>query len=238
MRYLVIIVFLFLANISFASKPPLPADNSPVQVRQPTESQLKTYRQDPAYQYYEEAAPPPQDFWGYLWRSIIRWLDEFFGNPDYGTTRKVLGYLFVITMTIFVILKLIGVDVVGVFSKKSSQMLPYDILGENIHGIPFNEAIESATKTGNYRLAVRLYYLRMLKELSDNGLIDWQLNKTNRMYSYELTGELKHSFEVITAQFEYVWYGDFALNQTYFKQIRQEFEEFGGQVKQQNSQHA
>ena len=238
MRFLAVVVFLLLANFSFANKLPLPTDNTPVQVRKPTESQLNTYRQDPAYQYYEEEAPPPQDFWGYLWRSIIRWLDEFFGNPDYGTTRKVLGYLFVATMAIFVILKLIGVDFAGVLSKKSSQLVPYDILGEDIHGIPFAEAIENATRTGNYRLAVRLYYLRMLKDLSDNGLIDWQLNKTNRVYSYELKGELKDSFEVITAQFEYVWYGDFALNKAYFNQIRQEFDAFGGQLKQQNSQHA
>ena len=219
-----------MATISWADKRPLPQDSLSRMVRQPSKDQLESYRQNPEYQYYEELEPPAEGFLSRLWRYLIHWLDTFFGDPDYGVTRKGLGYVFVAGMAIFVVLKLMGVNFDGIFTQKSTSFVPYDILSENIHGIPFNEAIEQAIRAGNFRLAVRLHYLRLLKELSDANLINWQLNKTNRTYTYELPAEFQPSFEAITAQFEYVWYGDFAINQAFFNRVRHQFESFQSEI--------
>lgn len=236
MRHLLkISLFLFLSLYTYLSAradgPPLPHDRSIVKVRQPSADKLKAYRSNSEYQYGQEIKPVVS-FWGELWAKIIRWLDDFFSNKSYGTTRQILAYLFIAATLVFVVLKMIGVDLVGLFTRKTAALdIPYDVLSENIHGIDFQQAIEQALNDRSYRLAVRLYYLKALKELSDKNLITWQLNKTNRRYSYELSEGLRPIFDDLTTQFEYVWYGDFPVNEGYFRQIRQGFDSFTEQIK-------
>nr|WP_262905325.1 DUF4129 domain-containing protein [Hymenobacter nitidus] len=85
----------------------------------------------------------------------------------------------------------------------------YDTAAEDIHSLDFNTLLAQAEAAGNYRLAVRLGYLAVLKQLTDHGLIRWQPEKTNHDYLRELTaGSLRPAFQEITRQFEYVWYGE------------------------------
>ena len=98
---------------------------------------------------------------------------------------------------------------------------------KNIHEIDFDQNIEDAVNGKNYRLAVRLLYLKSLKRLSDSGLIDWQINKTNSVYVNELNHPTKKTeFLKLTHQFEYIWYGEYFLERPGYQHIESSFKEF------------
>ncbi|MEM9990127.1 MAG: DUF4129 domain-containing protein, partial [Bacteroidota bacterium] len=69
--------------------------------------------------------------------------------------------------------------------------------------------LQEAIDTENYRLAVRLYYLEIIRELSLKKQIEWKHDKTNRIYLHEMRGHLlEQPFREITQLFEKIWYGN------------------------------
>jgi len=90
-------------------------------------------------------------------------------------------------------------------------------LSEDEHIIK-NEDIQQLIKNAlidkNYRLAIRYYYLYILQLLSEKELIDWQQQKTNDDYIEELSkSNLKNDFGKATLLYDYVWYGEFDIDQ-------------------------
>tara|TARA_Y100001935_G_C17295050_1_gene505636 strand:- start:1942 stop:2346 length:405 start_codon:yes stop_codon:yes gene_type:complete len=93
------------------------------------------------------------------------------------------------------------------------------IKSENIQDL-----IKEALANKNYRLAIRYYYLYILKLLSNKELIDWQLQKTNDDYLHELSnGSLKKAFAKATFLYDYVWYGEFQLDESKYQQAERTF---------------
>jgi hypothetical protein len=114
------------------------------------------------------------------------------------------------------------VDITGAFGRSARRNpLAYDTAAENIHEVDFRTRIAEAEDAGNFRLAVRLGYLEVLKHLTDNGLIQWQPDKTNHTYVAELAaGPVRDAFRGATREFEYVWYGELRLNRALYQQAR------------------
>jgi hypothetical protein len=129
---------------------------------------------------------------------------------------------------VFLALKLAGIDLLHVFRRKSTgASFPYQESLENIHEINFDDELEKAIAQQNYRLGVRLLYLKCLKQLSDADLIKWQIDKTNNAYINELTNpNQRQVFKTLTLQFEYIWYGEFAIDAPVFKNINTLFMDF------------
>jgi hypothetical protein len=97
---------------------------------------------------------------------------------------------------------------------------------ENIHEIDFDKDIRDAEKDGDYRRAIRLLFLKVLKNLSDAELIYWDPNKTNHQYLYELKGTNIYSpFVQCVNIFDRVWYGEWEIDQTYYSANKDQFEE-------------
>ena len=138
-----------------------------------------------------------------------------------------------IAALLYLIMRLLGMDIANIFSRKvKTTDLAYTEYTENIHSIDFDEELQKAIQTGNYRLAVRLLYLDCLKKLSDYQLIDWQPAKTNANYVNELgSTPLKDEFRQLTRQFEYVWYGDFRINERHFTHLHEAFQQFDEELR-------
>jgi hypothetical protein len=84
----------------------------------------------------------------------------------------------------------------------------------------FERLLSEALKTGNYREAVRLYFVAVLKELIQLELIRWKKDKTNQAYRNELRGHvLAAQFSQCVRIYEYVWYGHYSLSQETFAPI-------------------
>ena len=199
-------------------------DSSKITIRKPLESKMSALKKSKDYQYTDQESQVIDTWWKRLLRRFFNWFGSLFtgvGNP---TFWKTAAYVFIASVVVYVTLKLMGVDFSGLYRKNNNNEIPYETLGENIHAIDFADSIAEAIAQKNYRLAVRLYYLKALKELSDREMIDWRINKTNRSFVYELNSPtLRPDFERITLQFEYAWYGDFPVDETQFINIKNQF---------------
>jgi hypothetical protein len=131
----------------------------------------------------------------------------------------------------YFIFKVVGMKEGGLFGRSSKDSLDYSISSDDIHKISFEEAIQDAIASSNFRLAIRLMYLQSLKKLSDSGYINWQLNKTNTDYLQETRDKKWHSlFSSLTYNFEYTWYGEAAINKDRFGVVQQQFQQFNNQL--------
>lgn len=202
-----------------------PDDRSPVRVRYPAPDRLRELQTDRDYQYGRDAPPPENPlawFWAWLWRKI----STFLSSKAY---QNVWQYVMLAAIAGAVIYLLMKAEVLGFLFPKRAQSNPldYENLAENIHAIDFDAAIDEAVSQRNYRLAVRLLYLQTLKHLSNADRIQYKPDKTNRQYVYELANSpLQADFDVLTRQFEFVWYGDFPVDEARFGSIRQQFQSF------------
>lgn len=205
-------------------------DSTALHMRQFDAKQLKAYQSERAFNY-DELAPASESLWERFWKWFWRLVESLFGNETSGRILKYIVLGAFVALVIFLLVKLAGIELFQ-FSKKSKALtVPYHEVQENIHEINFNEEIEKATQQGNYRLAIRLFYLLSLKQLTDRQLIHWLPEKTNQVYLEEIENEnTKARFAVLTRQFEYVWYGDFQLSKEAFMPVRLSFEQFNTEL--------
>jgi hypothetical protein len=124
------------------------------------------------------------------------------------------------------------VDVRGVFSKKAKQIpVNFEDLGENLAELDFEGLIRQARTKGDYRAAVRLVFLETLNLLTTEGHIRWKINKTNQDYLAELrTSRFREEFTDLTRSYEYVWYGDYDINEQGFDAMEKIFRTFQQKV--------
>ncbi|MDR0835224.1 MAG: DUF4129 domain-containing protein [Tannerella sp.] len=187
------------------------------------------YQSDRKYDYNSQLSTPD-----YSIRDMINeWINglfrEIFGGQfadKYTAPILICALVFVIAAIIyFLYLKRPELFM----RKKKVQPLDYNIEEENIHAIDFNREIAKATEAGDYRLAIRLVYLKTLRLLSDNELIDWQIYKTPSEYLYEIKGNgLKKPFKELTNKFLQVRYGNYDVSEALYGNILTLHEEVKG----------
>ena len=208
-------------------------DTSKIVVKNFNANAVKKYSSEKDFNYDGEAVGQPT-FWEIFWRWLWNSISEIFNKVPYA--GPFLKYLFLglsVALLIFAILKSLGIDAVQLLKGDAKKIsIPFSESQENIHEINFDEEIEKAASQHNFRLAVRLLYLKSLKQLSDKDLIKWQDNKTNSTYIYELTdASQRQTFGLLTRQFEYVWYGDFPIDKNTFANINSLFQNFAKYLK-------
>lgn len=207
-------------------------DSSKLQVRHFNAATLNGYRQQRDFKYAAgqgEGISLWDQFWNWFWYQV----DSVMKGRVSGS---IVQWLFVVlgaAALVFLVLKITGMDIMQIFTGKTSTIeIPYSESVENIHEISFEEEIEKAIASRNFRLAVRLLYLNCLKKLNDAGAIQWKADKTNLAYLHEIQNpEQQQKFGLLTRQFEYVWYGDFKVDQENFQQIRNAFQQFNPKLK-------
>ena len=200
---------------------PLPPDrNALLPARRPDPARLRELAGQREFRYATPEAT--NDAWDALRRRFWRWLGGLISTPTARFTGKYGLYTVVLAMLVFAVLKLLQVDITGVFGRTPRRgPLTYDTVPENIHAVDFPARIAAAEEAGNFRLATRLGYLEVLKQLTDRGLTHWQPDKTNHAYLAELAGgPLREAFRSATREFEYVWYGELRLNSALYQQAR------------------
>ncbi len=200
---------------------PLPPDRTTALApRRPDAARLRELAAQREFRYVEPDAGT--DAWDAFWARLWRWLGRLLGTRTGRVGGKYGVYAAVLAVLVFAVLKLLQVDITGVFGRTARRgPLAYDTETENIHEVDFRARIAEAEEAGNFRLATRLGYLEVLKHLTDRGLIHWQPDKTNHAYLGELAaGPLREAFRGATREFEYVWYGELRLNAALYQQAR------------------
>lgn len=178
---------------------------------------------------------PRMSFWEKLMNKIGRLLDSIFGETVFTKTGNFAGVLirlFAILLVgfllYFIVKYLIANGGVSFFGKKNRKVdIREEELNENIHEINFPESILKFEKSGDFRSAVRYQFLYTLKKLSDRKLIVWNPEKTNKDYLAELKApHLKGPFYDLAYIFDYVWYGEFGIDETSYLRFKNQYQSF------------
>jgi hypothetical protein len=178
---------------------------------------------------------PRMSFWERVMEKIAKIMESIFGKTVFtrsGNITGVLIRLFAIVLVgfliYFIIKYLLGKDGNFLFGKKNKKFdIREEELHENIHEINFPESILKFEKSGDFRLAVRYQFLYVLKKLSDKKIIVWNPEKTNKDYVAELKADyLKADFSKLSYIFDYVWYGEFNIDEASYQKFKNQYQSF------------
>ncbi len=229
----VFIVCFFLQSALAAGTPSkLKEDtSSQMDVRTFSEKQLDKYRNSSEFQYIRNK-PEVLTWWGRLKQWMLQKIVDLIQFGTETNVGRTILILLAIAIIIYVAYRMIGADKTGLWAKKNAgQALP-DLTDENIHLIDFDELIKEAVSKNNYRLAIRLWYLKTLRNLSGKDFISWKPGKTNYEYVAELAQtQYEASFKNLTRNFEYSWYGETEVTTGEYAALKEQFTRFNQQLR-------
>ncbi len=146
--------------------------------------------------------------------------------PWGGPLLRIIAYV-VITAVIVALVYLVVRNISFDLKIRRTEITGSDLANpvEDIQTIDVETALEKAIKEGDFRLAVRLYYLDLLKKLNETGVIVWKKDKTNRDYLGELFArDYFEDIRKLTFLYERVWYGDHDLQSKSFDDLSVRFQ--------------
>jgi len=147
-------------------------------------------------------------------------------NPDFSGLNSlgwVLISIFLGALIVLIIYFIVKGNTGG--NKKVKKVNIYeDVAPSEIPLTELQKLLKEALEKQDYRAAVRIYYLFILKGLSQKEWIFWEKEKTNMHYLREMNG--KSDFEAFNksiSYFEIIWYGKREINEAQFKSIQPNF---------------
>lgn len=170
--------------------------------------------------------------WERFWEWVGAWLSRIFsgsgsaGGGDWVVLFiRILAFVLIGLAVYFITRAMLNKQGYWIFGKASKKIKVQDVAEENIHEMDFGKLVNETKKLGNYKLAVRYYYLWLLKKLSNREVIEWHWQKTNSDYLYEIRDKgLKKDFEYLSYLYDYSWYGDFPIDERAFEKAEKAFQ--------------
>jgi hypothetical protein len=205
-------------------------DSSDVNVRSFKKSDIEKFLKDDDFLY--DRKPPVTSIWDIIREWLSQWFFKASQQKGFGKFWEILVYILIAGTLIYVNRELAKSTLKGLFYK-SKKEIAFKSGTENIHEMDLENLIEKSYYEKNYALAVRYLYLQLLKDMNARGFIQWRIDKTDEDYVREVKDEvLKRGFKDLTLLFEYVWYGEFPLDEDVFKNIRTRFTDFKARMPQ------
>lgn len=178
------------------------------------------------------------------WSRFKQWLSDLFqdlfnfknqGQASKATdfAIKTAGVILFLLVIYFIFRAVINKEGSWVFGKSSDKnIIPVSDIENNIHATDFKTLIKDAENNNNYRLAIRYYYLWLLKKLTTAEIIEYDVEKTNSDYHNEIsTQSLKEEFSYTSYLYNYIWYGEFDVNEEQFSKAKHAFINFLNTIK-------
>jgi len=161
-------------------------------------------------------------------RKFFNWMGNLFGFDidfiDYKTLEYIVYGLLGLIVLYLLIKFLLQNSVSSVFKTDDKTIAGFSYVEENIEQIDFDKLINNALKETNYRLATRYLYLKSLKSLANKKTIEWHFDKTNSDYLNEINdSKLKGLFKRVSYIYDYVWYGEFPIDEASFNKNKDDF---------------
>jgi hypothetical protein len=124
---------------------------------------------------------------------------------------------------------------IRLFANKSKGIYKPEAAAEstsdNIFDMDFDGRIKKAIDEHDYRLATRLLFLRLLRAMAERNIIQYSIEKTNFDYLFEMGSSKYHKdFSNVARNYEYVWYGNFNIQQSQFMLLKQRLDELNQQI--------
>ena len=178
------------------------------------------------------------------WSRFKQWLSDFFKDlfnfnsdakaSDFTNIALKIFYVVIFLLVVYFIVKaIINKEGNWVFGKSSDKsIIPVTDIENNIYETDFKTLINTAESENNYRLAIRYYYLWLLKTLSKEEIIEYDVEKTNSDYYFEIKQEdTKKEFSYTSYLYNYIWYGEFDIDEPQFNKAKKAFTHFLNSIK-------
>jgi hypothetical protein len=140
----------------------------------------------------------------------------------------VIAFIVVILIIGFLITRMMGLNLFA--NKKITKRdlsVSLEQMEEEIHESDLERFLREAIEKKDYKLAIRIYYLIILKELSVKNYIRWRKEKTNREYLFEMSPKPGYQkFNQLTRIFEKAWYGEGAVDENHYWTLSPVFKEY------------
>ncbi len=231
-----ILLFLVVASTN-AQENVLVSDSISLQIDS-SEIQITRFRSDLSDEYsgrefiYEYKEPEKT-----AWDRFKEWLafkiSELFGLGTtekslsvVGTVVKVIAGLIVIFVVYLIVRAILKKEGMWIFGRDLSRKVVYhDDVALNLKATDFEKLVKETIDSGQLRLAIRFYYLWLLKTLSQRGTIQFDPDKTNSDYLHEIgNASQKDEFAYLSYLYNYIWYGAFDIDAATFEKAKNAFE--------------
>ncbi|MXN90435.1 DUF4129 domain-containing protein [Flavobacterium sp. Sd200] len=166
------------------------------------------------------------------WDRFLEWLGNLFKSNSkadneidwLAITIRILCFIVIGFVVYLVSRAILDKEGMWIFGRSRKKIAIQSVEAENIHEMDFKQLISETKINANYRLALRYYYLWLLKKLSAREIIDWHWDKTNSDYLYEIKdAALKKDFEYLSYVYDHSWYGDFPIDEKAFNKAEKSF---------------
>lgn len=180
------------------------------------------YANDESYwakEKVEEDEIPSRGFWYHFY--------DFFSRRGV----RIVMYILIGLVFLFVIYRVIVQNNLYLFYfSKKMRKTDDEVITEAEHE-NIDDSIRKAIEAGNYRAGVRFLYIKSLQLLNARGWIRFHAQATNHEYVLQMSSN-KHAqqFNFLTDVYDYVWYGEFELNNEQFSRVHGEFKKFFGAI--------
>ncbi|MBS3915084.1 MAG: hypothetical protein KG003_11325 [Bacteroidetes bacterium] len=143
-----------------------------------------------------------------------------------------LAFVLLVALVVFIMLKLNKSDVEVQKNMSFNGALPPELEGLDLHVTEVEDLLGNAIKRGDFRMALRLLYIKNLQILIQKGHVKLGLQKTNGEYVRELRNEeIRQNWRGLTRDFEWFWYGELQPDKTHFSELRKVNEDFYNKVR-------
>lgn len=235
-----ILLYILLFTVSTLTGAPVQTDSLSTEQSPATSESISTTRRsfdedfkssytDNDFRYVQKTKA--KNSWDRFWESVNNFLREMFsndGNDDginVGTlVWNILAVIIVVFAVYMIVRSLLGKENTWIFGKSRKAITVQDITEQELEQMDLPKLIEKTKSDGNYRLAIRYYYLWLLKKLSAREIIKWHPDKTNSEYGYEINNDtLRKEFNYLSYVYDYSWYGEFTIDEAAYTKAEKAF---------------
>jgi hypothetical protein len=166
-------------------------------------------------------------FWNRWFLRMIRVLGTILNQK----AIPVIMYLVIFSMCAFILVRFLRGEADSVFQKNNENSIFFEEEGAQLTGSDLAVLLQEEISSGNYNKAVRILFLQTLQHLANHGLISLHPEKTNSDFLYEIPDvRIRDQFRDLTRIYEFLWYGNQALDHSWFNRIASKFRLFNDQI--------
>ncbi|WP_157366568.1 hypothetical protein [Aquimarina agarilytica] len=221
-KYLYILVLTFFnvffsisSGFSQSGKNSIP--DVPKEIRKLPDDFKEAYKNDIDFNYEEKISILDR-----VKRWFIEKLMEWFNYGDrnalelYRTIKLIIYFLILIGVAYLIYRLAKNKEFRWLFGKKADQSDAIENYEsqESIQEANFKKLIANAVASQDYRLAIKYYYLQLLKNLQQANVTEYDPQKTTHDYQLDLEGTTHYkNFAKAAYYYTYIWYGEFEIDE-------------------------
>jgi hypothetical protein len=205
------------------------SDNSPIPLtdtavlqtnptREVSQRQLNSYLKNPDYAY----ANDPE-----YWRKEAPQKPGAISKFVFSRPFKWIVFILIIVIVLYGVYQLAKENNFKWLTRDERKKESREVKLKLDEDVDFEAAIRKYEQEGNYPLAIRYMYLKLLKSIREKGQIPIRDSSTNADITRALGNQPgADDFRYLATAYEYIFYGDFIPQEELFKKLAKKFEDF------------